>query len=134
MADEEPLAPAYTFFLAWFGFAMVAFPFVATLDAAVFDGRLEGPAVPLGSVVLALPAALEFAFSGRDPVLVGKYVVAFVVLYFVAIVAQATVYVVLGVPEPIPVAEFLVLFAVYVVTYVLVYKRGLDRLRAATAG
>lgn len=129
--DDEPLRPAFVFFLALLGFAMTFVPLVATVDSIAFGGRLVGSVVPVASLALAIPPALEFAFSGRDPYLVGKYVGAFVVLYFLAIVGQAAVYVSLGVPEPIPVAELLVLFATYVVAYVLVYRGGWARLRRA---
>lgn len=131
MSDDEPLRPVYVFFLSMFGFGLVAIPLVATIDSVAFAGRLGGTVVPLASLALAIPPALEFAFSGRNPFLVGWYVGTFVVLYFLAIVGQAAVYVSLGIPEPIPAAELLVLFLTYVLAYVLVYRGGLNRLKRA---
>jgi len=131
VTDDESLGSASVFFLAMLGFAMTFVPLVATIDSIVFGGQNVGAAVPVASLVLAVPPAIEFAFSGRDPYLVARYVGAFVVLYFLAIVGQAVVYVGLGIPEPVPVAELLVLFATYVVAYVLVYRGGWARMKRA---
>lgn len=131
MADEEPVEQVYTFFFAWFGFTLAVFPLVATLDSTAFGGSL-GTLVGLGiSVVVSVPAALEFLFSERDPRLVGKFVAVFVGLFFVAILLQASVYVALDRTETIPVLEFAVLFVTYLVAYVLVYRGGLARIRDA---
>jgi len=134
VSDDESIGPASVFFLALIGFAMTFVPLVATVDSIVFGGQNVGSAVPVASLVLAIPPAIEFAFSRRDPYLVARYVVAFVVCYFLVIVGQAVVYVGLGIPEPVPVAELLVLFATYVVAYVLVYRGGWARLKGALVG
>ena len=131
MSEETPLEPVYTFFFAWFGFTLAVFPLVATIDTTAFDGSL-GTLVGLGiSVVVSIPAALEFLFSDRNPRLVGKFVAVFVVLFFLAILLQALIYVGLDQTETIPILEFAVLLATYAVSYALVYRGGLDRLRAA---
>ena len=134
MSDDESIGAASVFFLALIGFAMTFVPLVATVDSIVFGGQNVGSVVPVASLVLAIPPAIEFAFSRRDPYLVARYVVAFVVCYFLVIVGQAVVYVGLGIPEPVPVAELLVLFATYVVAYVLVYRGGWARLKGALVG
>ena len=134
MSDDESLGPASVFFLALLGFAMTFVPLVATVDSIVFGGQNVGAAVPVASLVLAVPPAFEFAFSRRDPYRVARYVVAFIVCYFIAIVGQAVVYVSLGIPEPIPVAELVVLFATYAVAYVLVYRGGWARLKGTVSG
>ncbi|MDZ7701577.1 MAG: hypothetical protein U5J98_05635 [Halobacteriales archaeon] len=131
MAEDDPFEPVYTFFFAWFGFTLAVFPLVATVDSSVFDGSLSGPVVLAISIVTTFPAGIEFVFSDREPRRVGKFVGVFVALYFVAILAQASVYVAIGVDETIPVLEFAVLFATYVAAYVLVYRGGLARVRAA---
>lgn len=131
---DEPLRPVYNFFLSTLAFTLVALPLVATVDRAALDGLLGGSGQPVASVALAIPAAFEFAFSGRDPFLVGKYVVAFLVCYFLVIVGQAAVYVSLGIPEPIPLVEFGLLFGTYLVAYLLVYRGGYDRLKRAIGG
>lgn len=130
--DEE--GPVFTFFLAWFGFTMVLFPLVATLDSAVFGGNLGRLMVPLISLIAAIPAALEFAFSGRDPYKVGVFVGAFVILFFVSILLQAIVSVGLGSMQPIPAVQFGFLFGAYVVAYVLVYRYGIGDLKATLTG
>lgn len=131
MSDDEPLGPASVFFLSLVGFALALLPLVATIDAVAFGGRFVGSGVPVASLVLAVPPAIEFAFSGRDPYMVGKFVGAFVVCYGLAILGQAAVYVALGIPEPVPAAELVVLVATYVVAYALVYRGGLARLKRA---
>lgn len=131
MAEDDPFEPVYTFFLAWFGFTLAVFPLVATVDTTVFDGSLGGPVVLAISIVATFPAGVEFVFSDREPRRVGKFVGVFVALYFVAILAQATVYVAIGVTETVPALEFTLLFATYAVAYVLVYRGGLTRVRAA---
>ena len=131
MAEDDPFEWVYTFFLAWFGFTLALFPLVATVDTTVFDGSLGGPLVLALSIAASVPAALEFVFSDRNARLVGWFVVVFVVLYFLAIVGQASVYVALGADETIAVLEFALLFATYVAAYGLVYRGGLARLRAA---
>lgn len=134
MAAEEPMEPVFAFFFAWFAVSLALFPLVSTIDGAAFGGSL-GSAVDLGiSVVAALPAALEFHFSDRNPRLAGKFVAVFVGLFFLAVIGQSFVYVALGVPETLPVADLLVVLVTYVVTYVLVYRGGLARVRAALAG
>jgi hypothetical protein len=131
MAQAELFEPVSSFFYAWFGFTLAVFPLVATVDSTAFGGRLGGPTVLVASVVVSVPAALEFLFSKRNPRLVAWFVGVFVVLYFLAIVVQAGVYVALGLAETVAVVEFLVLGATYVVAYALVYKGGLSRLRSA---
>lgn len=129
MADDEALEPVFTFLFASFGFTLAVFPLVATIESTVFGGSL-GELVVLGtSVVLSIPAALEFVFSERNPRLVGRFVGVFVVLYFIVLVGQAGVYVALGASRTVPVAEFAALFATYVVAYWLIYRGGLGRLR-----
>ena len=130
MSDESQ-PPAVVFFLALVGFGMVAFPLVATLDSAVFDGRLAGLWVPLISLFIAVLPAVEFAFSGRDPYRVGWYVGAFLGVYILVIVGQAAVYVSLGRSEPDPAVEVAGLLLAYVVAYLLVYRGYGARLRAA---
>lgn len=131
MAEDDPFEPVYTYFFAWFGFTLAVFPLVATINSAVFDGSLQ-PTVVLGaSIVVTIPAALEFLFSDRNPRLVGKFVGVFVGLFFVALVVQSVVFVALDQTETVPVVEFAFLVATYAVAYVLVYKGGLDRIRAA---
>lgn len=130
MSEETPFEPVYTFFFAWFGFTLAVFPLVATIDSTAFDGSL-GTLIGLGaSVVVSIPAALEFLFSDRNPRLVGKFVAVFVVLFFLAILLQASIYVSLGQTETIPILEFAVLLVTYAVAYVLVYRGGIDRLKA----
>jgi hypothetical protein len=131
MAEEDPFEPVYTFFFAWFGFTLAVFPLVATVNSAAFGGTLSSLVVLVASVVVTIPAALEFLFSDREPRLVGKFVAVFVVLFFVTLVAQATVYVSLGRTESIPAVEIAVLFVTYVAAYLLVYRGGLARLQAA---
>lgn len=130
MADETQ-PPAVVFFLALVAFGMLAFPLVATLDSAVFDGRISGPWVPLISLFVATLPALEFAFSGRDPYRAGWYVGAFISLYFLVIVGQAAVYVSLGRGEPDPAVEVAGLLLTYVVAYLLVYRGVGARLKSA---
>ena len=131
VTDDESLHPASVFFLALLGFAMTLVPLVATIDSIVFEGQHLRAGVPIASLVLAVPPAIEFAFSGRDPYLVARFALAFVVCYFFVILGQAVVYVGLGIPEPIPVAELFVLFATYAVAYVLVYRGGWARMKRA---
>lgn len=131
MAEDEPVEPVYTFFFAWFGFSLAVFPLVATVNSTAFGGSLRLVVVLGASVVVTIPAALEFLFSDRNPRLVGKFVAVFVGLFFLAILAQAGLYVALGRTETIPAVEFAVLLATYVATYVLVYRGGLDRFTAA---
>lgn len=131
MAEDDPFEPVYTFFLAWFGFTLAVFPLVATVDTVVFDGSLTGPVVLAISIVATAPAGVEFVFSDRNPRRVGKFVGVFVGLYFLAIVGQASAYVAIGVDEPIPAIELTALFATYAVAYVLVYRGGMARVRAA---
>lgn len=134
MAEEEALEPVFVFFFAWFGLTLAVFPLVATLDSAAFGGSL-GSLIGLGvSVVVSIPAALEFLFSDRNPRLVGKFVAVFVGLFFLVILGQSAVYVALGIPETIPVVDVGVLLVTYVVTYVLVYRGWLARLRAGLSG
>lgn len=134
MAADERTAAITTFFYAWFGVTLAVFPLVATVEARAFGGRFGSLAVLVASVVAALPAALEFAFTGRNVRRVWEYVVAFVVLYFLAILGQAGVYVVLGRTQTVVAFEIVVLFATYAVAYWLVYRVGVDRLRGAVAG
>lgn len=135
MADaEDDDGPVYTFFLSWFGFTMVVFPFVATLNSTVFGGNLGQFMVPVISLVVTIPAALEFAFSGRDPYKVGMFVGAFVVLFFLSIILQAVVAVVVNAEESIPAVQFGLMFAAYIGAYVLVYRFGLDRIKGAITG
>lgn len=122
MADEETDGPVFTFFLSWLGFTMAAYPLVATFDSAVVGGSLGQLLVPLISLVVTIPAALEFAFSDRDAYRIGIFVGAFVILFFVSILLQAVVAVALGSLQPIPAAQFGFLFAAYVIAYVLVYR------------
>ncbi|NIS34443.1 MAG: hypothetical protein GWN07_28005 [Actinobacteria bacterium] len=61
----------------------------------------------------------------------GLFVLVFVLLYFLALVAQAGTYVALGFERTVAALEFGVLFGTYAVTYWLVYRLGLDRVRAA---
>lgn len=131
MAEDDPFEPVYVYFFAWFGFTLAVFPLVATVDSTVFGGSLGGPTVLALSIAVTIPAALEFVFSDRNPRRVGLYVGVFVGLYFLAIIGQAAVYVALGVSETVPAVEFVLLFATYVVAYVLVYRGGIDRLRDA---
>ena len=131
MPEDEALEPVLVFFFAWFGFSLAVFPLVATVDTHAFDGSLGGPTVLLISLVATVPAGMEFAFNDRNPRLVGKFLLAFVALYFLALVAQAGGYVALGLEETVAALEFGVLFATYAVSYGLVYRGGLDRLRAA---
>lgn len=131
MAEDDSFEPVFTYFFAWFGFTLAVFPLVATIDTNAFGGTLGGPVVLAISVAVAIPAALEFVFSDRNPRQVGVYVGVFVGLYFLAIVGQAGLYVTLGIPETVPAVEYAVLFATYVVAYVLVYRGGLARLRGA---
>lgn len=128
MAGDDPFEPVYVFFPAWFGLTLAVFPLVATIDSVVFDGSLGTLVVLVGCVVLTIPAALEFLFSDRNPRLVGWFVGVFVILYFLAIVVQAGVYVAVDQAETIPALEFGVLFATYVLAYLLVYRGGLARL------
>lgn len=132
--DEDDDGPAYTFFLSWFGFTMVVFPFVATLNSAVFGGNLGQFMVPVISLVVTIPAALEFAFSGRDPYKVGMFVGAFVVLFFLSIILQAIIAVAINLEESIPAVQFGFMFAAYIGAYVLVYRIGLDRIKRAITG
>ncbi len=131
---EDDDGPVYTFFLSWFGFTMVVFPFVATLNSTVFGGNLGQFMVPVISLVVTIPAALEFAFSGRDPYKVGMFVGAFVVLFFLSIILQAVVAVVVNAEESIPAVQFGLMFAAYIGAYVLVYRFGLDRIKGAITG
>lgn len=131
MAEDDPYEWVYTLFLAWFGFTLAVFPLVATLDTNVFDGSLGGPLVLAASIATSVPAALEFVFSDRNARLVGRFVLVFVVVYFLAIVGQASVYVALGADETIALLEFALLFATYAVAYGLVYRGGLARLKTA---
>jgi len=125
------MEPIFKFFFAWFGITLAVFPLVATIDSTAFGGSL-GTLLGLGiSVVVSIPAALEFLFSDRNPRLVGKFVAVFVVLFFIAIVIQASIYVALGQTETFPILEYVVLFATYAVAYALVYRGGLDKLQAA---
>lgn len=134
MADDEALEPVFTFFFAWFGFTLAVFPLVATIDSTGFGGSL-GSLVGLAiSVIVSIPPALEFLFSDRNPRLVGKFVAVFVGLFFVAIVVQSAVYVLLGRTETVPAIEFGFLLATYAAAYVLVYRGGLGRVRAAVTG
>lgn len=131
MAEDDALDPVFTFFFAWFGITLAVFPLVATVNSGAFGGTF-GTTVVLGiSVVVAIPAALEFLFSDRDARLVGKFVGVFVVLFFIALVVQSAVFVALGETETIPAVEFAFLVATYVATYVLVYRGGLARVKAA---
>lgn len=131
MAEDDPYEWVYTFFFAWFGFTLAVFPLVATIDTNAFDGSLGGPVVLGVSIAASVPAALEFVFSDRNPRLVGRFVVVFVGLYFLAIVGQASVYVAAGVTETIAALEYALLFVTYGVAYALVYRGGLSRLRDA---
>lgn len=134
MADEvDPFEPIFTFFFAWFGLTLAVFPLIATIDTAAFGGTLGSFVVIVASTVVTIPAALEFVFSDRNPRLVATFVVVFVALYFVAIVAQSTAYVALGRDEPVPAIEVAVLFATYAAAYGLVYRDGLDRFRRTLA-
>ncbi|MFB6353853.1 MAG: hypothetical protein ABEJ92_07175 [Halobacteriales archaeon] len=133
MADDA-VEGVYQFFFAWFGLTLAVFPLVATVEATVFGGSLGSVVVLGASVVLTIPAALEFRFSDRNPRLVGLFVAAFVGLYFLAILGQAAVYVAIGRTETVPSAEFVVLLGTYAVAYVLVYRGGWARLRATVAG
>lgn len=129
--DDDEDGPVFTFFLSWFGFTLVVFPLVATLDSAVFAGNLGQLLVPLISLVVTIPAALEFAFSGRDPYKVGVFVGVFVVLFFLSIVLQAAVAVAMNADEPIPTVQFAMLFLAYIGAYVVVYRIGTDRIKGA---
>lgn len=131
--DDDEDGPVYTFFLSWFGFTLVVFPFVATLDSAVFGGNLGQLLVPLISLVVTIPAALEFAFSRRDPYNVGVFVGVFVGLFFLSILLQAGIAVAMGAEEPIPAVQFAMLFLAYIGSYVIVYRIGTDRIKAAFA-
>lgn len=131
MADDDTVEPVYRFFFAWFGFTLAVFPLVATVDSVGFGGSLGSAVVLVASVVAALPAALEFLFADRNPRLVGVFVVAFAGLYFLVLVGQAAVYVALGRAETVPAVEVGLLLATYAVTYLLVYRGGLARLRGA---
>lgn len=133
MAEDALVEPVYTFFFAWFGFTLAVFPLVATVNSVGFDGTLSSTVVLAASIVVAVPAALEFLFSDREPRLVGKFVAVFVVLFFVAVVAQAVVYVSLGRSDSIPAVEFVLLVVTYAGAYALVYRGGLARLRAAVS-
>ena len=128
---DETQPPAVTFFLALVAFGMLAFPLVATLDSAVFDGRLAGLLTPVISLFVAILPALEFAFSDRDPYRVGWYVGAFIGVYFLVIVGQAAVYVSVGRTEPEPAVEVAGLLLTYAVAYLLVYRGLGARLKAA---
>lgn len=131
MAEEDAFEPVYTYFFAWFGFTLAVFPLVATLNSAFFDDSL-GTTVVLGaSIVATIPAALEFLFSDRNPRLVGKFVVVFVGVFFVALVVQSAMFVALDQTETVPAVELAFLVATYVIAYVLVYKGGLTRIRTA---
>ena len=131
MAEDEALEPVFVFFFAWFGFSLAVFPLVATIDTHGFGGGLGSLTLLLVSVVVSIPAGLEFVWSDRNPRLVGTFVVVFVVLYFLALVAQAGAYVALGFERTVAALEFGALFATYAVTYWLVYRVGLGRVRAA---
>lgn len=131
MAEDDPAEPVYTFFAAWFGLTLALFPLVATVDSTAFGGSLGSPVVLASSVLVALPGALEFLFSDRNPWLVGQFVAVFVVVFFLALVVQSGVYVWLDRTETVPAVEFALLLATYVVAYVLVYRGGLARLRGA---
>lgn len=135
MAEDERQEPIYNFFLSTFGFAMIAFPLVATVNTTYFSGELGGGMLSVICLVFAIPPALEFAFSRRDPVRIGKYVITFLVIYFLVIVVQAAFFVSIGASEPIPAVQFSLLFVTYVITYVLVYRGGIDSLkRGLTSG
>lgn len=129
MAEDDRVEAVYTFFYAWFGFTLAVFPLVATVDSTAFGGSLGSLVVLASSVVVTIPAALEFLFSDRDPRLVGTFVVVFVVLFFLAIVLQALVYVAFELGDSIPAVEFVLLLVTYVAAYALVYRGGLDRLK-----
>lgn len=129
MAEDDRVEAVYTFFYAWFGFTLAVFPLVATVDSTAFGGSLGSLVVLASSVVVTIPAALEFLFSDRDPRLVGTFVVVFVVLFFLAIVLQAVVYVAFELGDSIPAVEFVLLLVTYVAAYALVYRGGLDRLK-----
>lgn len=131
MADDDRTEAVYRYFFAWFALSLAVFPLLATIDALAFDGSLGSQVVLVASVVVTIPAALEFLFSDREPRLVGRYVAVFVGLYFLVIVGQAAVYVSLGRAETLPAVEVVLLLATYAVAYVLVYRGGLARLRAA---
>lgn len=131
MADEDPFDAVFTFFFAWFGLTLAVFPLVATVNSAGFDGSLGSPLVLGISVVVSVPAALEFLFSDRNPRLVGQFVAVFVGVFFVAIVVQSAVFVAIGQTEPVPAVEFAFLLATYVVAYVLVDRGYVARLRDA---
>ena len=134
MAGDAAGESVTTFFYAWFGLTLAVFPLVATVEATAFGGGFGSLAVLVASVVAALPAALEVAFSDRSLRRVGEFVAAFVVLYFLAIVGQAGAYVALGRTDTVPAAEVAVLLATYAVAYWVVYRVGVDRLRAALGG
>lgn len=131
MAEQDNAEPVFQFFFAWFGFTLAVFPLVATVDSVAFGGSLGNTVVLVASVVVSLPAALEFLFSDRNPHRVGRYVAVFVGLYFLMLVGQAGVYVALGRTETVPAVEFALLLVTYAVAYVLVYRGGLARLRGA---
>lgn len=131
MADEDGFGPVSTFVSAWLGLTLAVFPLVATLEQTAFGGSLGGLVVMGICVVVTIPAALEFLFSDRNPRLVATFVVVFIVLYLLAIVGQTGVYFAVGVAEPIPAVEFAVLFTTYGLTYWLVYRTGLARIKQA---
>jgi hypothetical protein len=132
MSEDEFESPAPLYLVAHLSVLVLLFPIAVTLNI-VLDGVLSGWEMIGGCFLLSIPGAALFVFSGRGIPTLGKYVLAVTVLWVVSIVLEPLVYLSLGAREPIALVQIGLLAFVYGVSYLLVYRDGLDRIRATVA-
>lgn len=126
MQGDLPRDAISTFFLAQAAFILVCFPLVATANTTLLDGQLNIGVVFLISAIIGLTPAFEFAFSDRDPYLLGQYIIVFAGLVFISILMNAIFHVAIGREEPIPAVTFVLVLLSYAIAYLLVYRLNFD--------
>lgn len=131
MAEEGFDSPAVAALTAMAEWTFIAIPVVVTANVAVGE-PLSTPQILVGSILLAIPAVVEFMSSNRDLSELGRFLAVIAIGWPVSgflsgLVAVAT-------PLSLAAAPLALLPLVYLLAYLLVYAGWYGRVKAAVVG